>query len=203
MNKCYIVGAGNNFGTIFYKEPGDFVIAADGGVKTLEKLNIEPDTIMGDFDSLGYTPAGENVIVHPVEKDDTDMMLAVKYAIKKGYRNIQLFGGTGGRIDHTIANIQTMYWAARKGINIKMSDDKNDYWVINSSSIEIDCREGKDLSVFAIGGRAKNVTIKGGKYECENYTLTSDNPTAVSNSFEKKPVNINVESGALLIIAGK
>ena len=79
---CYIVGAGDNSGTNFLKKKEDYVIAADGGLLWLQKLNIEPDMIMGDFDSLGFVPEGNNVIQHEVMKNDTDMMLAVKKALE-------------------------------------------------------------------------------------------------------------------------
>ena len=89
MNKkCYIVGAGDNSGTNFSKEKDEYVIAADGGLATLEKLGIQPDFILGDFDSLGYVPDGKNIEVHKVEKDDTDMMLSVERAVESGYNEI-------------------------------------------------------------------------------------------------------------------
>ena len=122
MNKkCYIVGAGDNSGTNFSKEKDEYVIAADGGLATLEKLGIQPDFILGDFDSLGYVPDGKNIEVHKVEKDDTDMMLSVERAVESGYNEIEIFGGTGGRIDHTVANFQTMLWASKQNVKIKMT----------------------------------------------------------------------------------
>ena len=137
MNKkCYIVGAGDNSGTNFTKKDNEFVIAVDGGLQILQYINIIPDIIMGDFDSLGYVPVGENVIRHEIKKDDTDTMLAVKYAIENGYNDIEIYGGTGGRIDHTIANFQTMLYASQKGANIKMIDATNEYVVITDTCIE-------------------------------------------------------------------
>ena len=117
---CYIVGAGDNEGTLFIKKTEDFVIAADGGLLTINGLGIVPDIILGDFDSLGYVPKGDNIIRHKVEKDDTDMMLAVEKAIELGYHNITIFGGTGGRTDHTIANLQTMLYASINGVNLSL-----------------------------------------------------------------------------------
>ena len=119
MKRCYIVGAGDNFGTNFTKKENEYVIAADGGLKKLREMKVIPDIIVGDFDSLGFVPEGDNVIKHKVEKNDTDMMLSVKLAIEKGCNNIELYGGTGGRIDHTIANFQAMLYASHRGISIK------------------------------------------------------------------------------------
>lgn len=202
-NKCYIVGAGDNSGTKFNKEINEYVIAADGGLAVLNKMGIKPNLIIGDFDSLGFVPKGDNVVCHKVEKDDTDMMLAVENALEKGYNNIEIYGGTGGRIDHTIANLQTMLYASRKGAAIRMIDSTNEYYVITSDKLILESRKEGDLSVFAIGGRTQNVNIKGAKYTAADMELTSDNPTAVSNSFIGNEVEISVGVGSLLIIVQK
>ena len=198
---CYIAGAGDNTGTDFKINEGDCVIAADGGVKILEKLNITPDYILGDFDSLGYVPKGDNVIRYKVMKDDTDMMLAVGLAMEKGYNNIVIYGGTKGkRIDHTFANIQVMLYASKRDVNIKMIDDVNTYYMITNRKITIPKQEKGDLSVFAIGGDAKEVTIKGALYHAEKVTIEPDSTLSVSNSFIGNEVEIEVKDGSLLII---
>nr|MCR5430347.1 thiamine diphosphokinase [Eubacterium sp.] len=128
-SRCVIVGSMNVDSRIQdYLEDG-FVIAADGGLLNLEKSNITPDLILGDFDSLGFEPEGENVIKYPVKKNDTDMMLAVKKAIDLGYKEIVIFGGCGGRLDHTLANINTMVYALEKGANISILDSQNDMYI--------------------------------------------------------------------------
>ncbi len=198
--KCYIVGAGNNSGTHFSKNKNEYVIAADGGLKVLERLNIIPDYIVGDFDSLGYVPNGCNVISHPVMKDDTDMMLAVEKALELEAKEIELYGGTGGRIEHTIANFQTMLYASRHGIDIKMIDEKNIYRVITDREIRLKKKEKGIFSVFALGGAAKKVTIQGALYAIKNFTLTEDNPRGISNEFTGSEVIISVKEGSLLII---
>lgn len=197
---CYIVGAGDNSGTNFLKKENDYVIAADGGLKTLQDMNIVPDMIMGDFDSLGYVPDGENVIRHEVMKDDTDMMLAVKFAMDKGYENIVIYGGTGGRVDHTISNIQTMLYASRRGASIEMCDSTNHYFAITDGNIRINGEFKGMFSVFALGGIAHNVTVKNALYCIDNFEMSPDNPRGVSNSFVGKEVTISVEKGSLLIV---
>lgn len=201
--RCYIVGAGDNSGTIFTRKKEDFVIAADGGVKVLEELGILPNLIIGDFDSLGYIPTGENVIVHPVKKDETDMMLAVSKAVEMGFKYIVIFGGTGGRIDHTVANWQVMLDASIKGITISMIDKNNEYYVLTNGTLNISGKECKGFSVFAFGKEAKGVFIKGGKYEADDVDLYPNFPMAVSNSFIDKTVEITVREGSLLIIKEK
>lgn len=197
---CYIVGAGDNSGTNFLKEKNDYVIAADGGLLTLQKLDIMPDMIMGDFDSLGFVPEGDNVIRHKVMKNDTDMMLAVKEALKMGYHHIKLYGGTGGRVDHTFSNIQTMLYASRNGAMIEMIDYQNKYYVVTDGEIQINGERERGFSIFAIGGMAHKVCIKNAMYLLDDFDLSPDNPTGTSNSFIGKEVTVSVERGSLLII---
>lgn len=197
---CYIVGAGDNSGTNFLKKENDYVIAADGGLKTLQEMNIVPDMIMGDFDSLGYVPDGENVIRHEVMKDDTDMMLAVKFAMDKGYENIVIYGGTGGRVDHTFSNIQTMLYASRRGLSIEMVDYGNRYFVITDGDIHLNGEPEGLFSVFALGGIAHSVTIENALYCIHDFELSPDYPRGVSNSFIGKEVTISVVKGSLLIV---
>lgn len=198
--RCFIIGAGDNSGTIFDRKNEDFIIAADGGYKILRQLGIEPDLIIGDFDSMDFVPSGDKVIRYPVKKDKTDMAISIEEAINRGYKQITIFGGTGGRIDHTIANFQLMAWASRKGISINMIDKLNEYHVITNNQIEITGKEGKLFSVFSMGEKAFNVSIIGGEYEAENIDLSGDNPLGVSNAFKKEQVMVKVEQGTLLVI---
>lgn len=201
IKKCYIVGAGDNSGTIFHREANEYVIAADGGLEALRCLNITPDLIVGDFDSLGYVPEGENVIKHSVKKDETDMMLAVDKALELGVDEIEIFGGTGGRIDHTVANFQTMLYASKKGVDVCMKDYNNKYFVITDDEIKLPMKENGTFSVFAIGGDAENVNIKGAMYSLKNYHLDESNPIGVSNEYMGKEVFVSAGKGSLLIIS--
>ena len=107
-NTCYIVGAASLEGVRLNPCAGDYIIAADGGYRSLRARGIEPDFVMGDFDSLGYRPEHPNVETHPVMKDDTDLGLAVRWALGHGYRRLVMAGALGGRIDQTIASFQTL-----------------------------------------------------------------------------------------------
>ena len=97
-------------------QPGDFVIAADGGWRVCQELDITPDLLLGDFDSLGEVPDFGHILRLPVEKDDTDMVRAVKEGLAKGEKEFHLLGGMGGqRSDHTVANMQTLAYLAAHG----------------------------------------------------------------------------------------
>ena len=134
------------------------------------------------------------------KKDYTDTMIAVMEAIKLGYTDIRIYGGTGGRADHTFANIQTLLYGAKKGADMRMVDSDRVYNVINDSKIILKNRICVNLSIFALGDKAEGVSILGAKYELKDGTLTNDYPLAVSNTFVGNDVSIEVKKGALLII---
>lgn len=199
---CYIFGAMpiEEFG--YSINEGDIVIAADAGIINTEKFNIKPDYIIGDFDSLGYTPTNKNTVIHPIEKDDTDTMLAVKFGFKKGYNNFRIFGGIGGRLDHTFANIQTASYIAENNGKAVFYGNNESFTVIKNEKICFTNESEGNISVFALE-ECKNVNINGLYYQLENGCLSPDFPLGVSNKFNNKEATISVEEGKLLIIWSK
>ncbi len=196
---CYIFGAMPIEEFNYEINENDIVIAADAGIKNLQKFKIEPDYIIGDFDSLGYTPTDNNTIIHPVEKDDTDTMLAVKLGFEKGYNNFRIFGGIGGRLDHTFANIQTASYITENNGNAVFYGNNENYTVIKNTEINFPKENKGNISIFALED-CKNVTIKGAFYELENGFLSTNFPLGTSNKFNGNGVFISVEQGKLLII---
>ena len=180
-------------------EPGDYVIAADGGLRHTEKLGIAPNEILGDFDSLGFTPMGASVF--PVEKDDTDAMLAVRRGLSLGYREFFLYGSLDGpRLDHTVANFQTLQFLADHGAVGYLVGNRTIVTVVKDGSVAFSAGKSGNLSVFCMGPDARGVTERGLYYGLENGTLTSGFPLGASNHFTGEPAQITVESGSLLII---
>ena len=177
----------------------DIVIVADSGVINAQKFNIKPNYIIGDFDSLGYTPTDSNTIVFPIEKDDTDTMLAVKLGIEKGYKNFRIFGGIGGRLDHTYANIQTASYVAENGGNAIFYGYNENLTVIKNNTITFKEVNKGNLSIFALED-CRNVNIKGAYYELDNGSLSINYPLGTSNKFNGKEASISVEDGKILII---
>ena len=114
MGICYLVGAMETRFPI-RRKPGDMIIAADGGYRSLLSLGVKPDLVVGDFDSLGYVPQDVETVQVPVRKDDTDMLLAAQEGLKRGYDRFMLVGGMGGRLDHTLGNFQVLAWLAERG----------------------------------------------------------------------------------------
>ena len=113
---CFIFGAGPFFGLPVSPAPGDVVFAADGGYRHCQAAGLQPDLLLGDFDSLNDLPKGIPIHTFPVEKDDTDAMLAVRRGLELGYREFVLYGSLDGpRLDHTVANFQTLQFLADRG----------------------------------------------------------------------------------------
>ena len=177
----------------------DYVIAADGGLEHTEKLGLTPDVILGDFDSLGFVPEGAEVF--PVEKDDTDAMLSVRCGLERGYRRFVIYGGLDGdRLDHTLANFQTLQYLADRGADGYLVGKKYLVTVVKNGRLSFPEEAEGILSVFCLGPGAEGVTLSGLKYPMENGRLSSGFPLGVSNHFVGEKAVISVENGSLLVL---
>lgn len=177
----------------------DLVIAADKGLAYTRQLGLKPDLILGDFDSLGYIPAEAQVF--PVEKDDTDAMLAVRAGLQAGCHDFLLYGALDGdRVDHTVANFQLLAYLAERGAKGTLAGLRQCATVIRNGSIAFPGKYEGTLSVFCLGDAAEGVTIRGAKYCVADVRLTDAFPLGVSNSFIGEMVEISVKMGKLLII---
>jgi thiamine pyrophosphokinase len=200
MKKCIIIGAGD-FTAPRGIDEGDLVIAADGGFDRLMEAGIRPHLFMGDMDSLrSPLPSDLEKITFPERKDYTDMHLAYLEGRERGYREFEIYGGTGGRGDHTFANISLLLKIAEDGNLGRMVTEGEIYTVIKNGAISLEGEKNSYISVFAIGGVADGVTLTGLDYEVENASLTPDFPLGVSNRFTEKRAEISVKNGSLLII---
>lgn len=216
---CYLIGAGEHPDNIICRpDSDDYVIAVDGGYDYAVQLGITPNLIIGDFDSLKSNMAASNddnipVISFPPEKDYTDMMLAAEKAAKLGFRTILIYGGTGGRPDHTFANIQLLSWIAEHGCAAYLFDDAYTMTAIKNRTLSItagtpDKHSGfitSDgygyISIFSLSDVSEGVTIKGLKYTACGITLNRFHALGTSNEFTDSDCSIEVKKGSLLIIA--
>ena len=196
---CFIIGAGSFYGLPVSVQRTDMVIAADGGLKHMESLGVTPNAIIGDFDSLNYIPTGAEVF--PVEKDDTDMIRAVKEGFDRGEREFHLLGGMGGhRTDHTVANMQTLAYIARRGGQGWLYGNGERFTAIcDGGEITLTAGQNSVFSVFCLGADAEGVTIENAKYPLTDAVLTADFPLGVSNHFIRQAVRVAVRRGCLLI----
>lgn len=217
MGKCIIMGAGEfcNEQIIDKKsltlDKEDFCIAADGGFAYLQAIGITPHLLIGDMDSLEIRLPGENDIISsrslaikklPVEKDDTDMLAAVKEGLARGYQEFALYGALGGRMDHTFANIQCLHYLLNRGARGVLYGIGIQILLLQRGSIVFPAsmyRENRRISVFAYGGDAYGVTEQGLKYTLDKACLKQEFPIGVSNEFTNQESTITVEEGMLLI----
>ncbi len=198
---CFIVGAGSFDGMSVKPRPGDLVIAADGGYTYLTDLGLDPDVLMGDFDSLERVPEEHrNLFRHSPIKDDTDMALAAAYGQEQGCTRFFLYGGLGGRLDHTLANIQLLTGLSKAGMEAYLIGERVILTVLTAGKICFPERAEGMISVFALGDRAEHIWEKGLKYRLSDAVLTNDRTLGVSNEFLGQESSIEVGIGSILIL---
>ena len=179
------------------------MLCADSGLRLAASLGITPDLVLGDFDSLGEIPSDLPHIVAPVEKDDTDTLLAVRYALEKGYRNFRIYGAFGGRLDHTLANLQTLRFLHSQGAE-GILIGTNDFLTLQASGTrQYPKLEGFSLSVFAAEHECTGVTLSGVYYPLTDATLTNTFPIGISNIITDDCAEITCGTGMLYIIGSR
>ena len=200
-DRCFIFAAGTFYGLREHPAPGDFVIAADAGYKTCLREGITPDLLLGDFDSMEQPSDFANIHRSPVEKDDTDTMLAVKTGLDRGCTEFYLYGGTGGRrLDHTLANLQTLLYLRRHGARGWLYGDDFVWTAIEDEALTIRREVEWGLrSVFCLGDRAEGVDETGCQYPLSGAVLTPAFPLGVSNHILEERAEVAVRHGALLV----
>ena len=199
MGKCVIFCAAGFDGLLEPVGPEDYVLAADGGLAHARAAEVVPHEILGDFDSLGYVPAGANVF--PVEKDDTDAMLAVRRGLSLGYKEFLLYGSLDGpRLDHTVANFQTLQYLADQGAFGYLVGRDYLVTVVRDDALRFPAGCAGTVSVFSMGSLTRGVTLRGLYYPLEGGILTCGFPLGVSNHFTGETAEIIAEDGSLLVL---
>ena len=200
MPICYIFASGEYGNQWPDVQKGDLCIAADGGYAQMQAHGVEPDLVVGDFDSLGYVPPHPHIVRHPVEKDDTDTALALSEGWSRGYRTFHIYGALGGRLDHTLANVQLLSGLAGQGGQGVLIGPGMTVTAVHNGTLELEGEPGQTLSVFCWGEPAQGITLEGLKYLLHGATLTCDVPRGVSNEFLGGPARITVERGTLVVM---
>ncbi len=205
MKRCIVIGSMPvefDLNGIITAE--DFVVCADRGYINAQQQGIEPHVIVGDFDSApAPTDTKAKVITLPCEKDDTDSYYIARQIIKDGYTHAIFCGVTGGRPDHTFANIQMLKFMAKNGVDTQIIDKNSTYRVLIDGTQVLAPQQNCYFSIFSLDEKCTGVSEKGGKYELSDVELTNDFPIGVSNEFTGNPVEITVKKGTLLIITTK
>ena len=202
---CAILAGGPEEGLPCLPVPENaYILCADSGLHLAERLSLKPDLVLGDFDSLGAVPEALPHLTVPVEKDDTDTMLAARTALQKGFRDIRIYGAFGGRLDHTVANLQTLEFLRKADADAVLIGTGNLAFLMQSGETRrIPRREGWTLSLFAWSQQCTGVSAEGVYYPLKNGTLTRDFPLGVSNRITADEAEITCGSGTLLVICSR
>ncbi|MCH5162089.1 MAG: thiamine diphosphokinase [Clostridiales bacterium] len=199
---CVIFGAGEAFPPKRSFTKSDLIIAADGGYSAVKSAGLDPNVVIGDFDS---STAPEGIAAHVVklkrEKDDTDMLAAIKLGLRREYKTFVLYGGVGGRLDHTVANLAALRYLNNFDAHGFLIDRDTIATVITDETFVIPKTAEGTVSVFAYGGEATGVKLSSLYYPLDNATLSPDFPLGVSNATVsgKSPATVSVKHGSLLI----
>lgn len=211
--KAFIVSNGQMLDDDFYiklfkKENPDYIICADGGVKHLKRLGIDPSVIIGDLDSITsdnlnfYKKKNIEIIKYPSEKDETDTQLAIQYAMSLSIKEIILVGVLGDRMDHSMGNIYLMESIIKKGLKVSIINEKNKIYLIDKK-IKIKGRKGNIISLLPYTDLVKGIRSTGLLYPLKNRDMIKSNPFGISNVMEDQCIKISIQSGLLLVFLTK
>lgn len=204
MSRCVIFCAGEDGELPFSFEENDYIICCDAGIDAAKRHGVTPNLIVGDFDS--YTGALDKEIEtlrFPVEKDDTDSMLAVREGLSRGFTDFFLLCSLGGRLDHTVANLQTLVFIKEQGGNGTLIGPTDTVRLLCGGAIDILRREGYTFSLFSLGEKCEGVTLTGMQYPLDNATVTNGFPIGLGNHIIEPVGRVSVKSGTLIIIESK
>lgn len=202
MRRCVIVGGGpigDHGRARAALRPDDYVIYCDGGLRHQAGLGVQPDLIVGDFDSHPRPELPAETIVLPREKDDTDTVFAAKEALRRGFGDFLLLGVTGGRLDHTLANVGILLMLDAAGKKAAALDDFSRMEIVSDRAEVPD--SWPYFSLLSVDGPAEGVTIDNAKYPLENARIDAGYQYAVSNEpLPGRTAHISVKKGRLLLI---
>lgn len=198
-----------NIKQLIIKNEYDYIICADGGANHTYNMEIRPDYIIGDLDSVSndivnyYKNCGVRFEKFPSKKNETDTELCIYLAKQLGAKEIDFLGALGGRTDHMLANINLLYYVRSMNISTKIISDKEDIYIAIDEEKIINGNKGDTVSVIPIKGDAIGVTLKELEYPLTDYNMKYSLPLGISNVMIKSKCSIKVDKGNLLIIRNK
>lgn len=209
-----LILTGGNVNTEFLKkilEENKFetIIAADKGLEALNKINVMPNYIIGDFDSVNKTTLNQyenkniEITYLKPEKDFTDTHMAIKLAIEKRAKHITIIGATGTRMDHTLANIHVLNEALQNNVPTEIINENNIIMLINRKVKLIKNTNYKYVSIIPLTTKITGVTLKGFKYNIENATINLGESIGVSNEQIEQEALIEIKEGIAILIYSK
>ena len=186
-------------------QPSDYLVCVDGGLRHLKSLGLRPHLLIGDLDSIS---AGEvlelereqvRIQRYPVDKDETDLELALRAVLKEGYRSIRLVAALGGRLDQTLGNLFLLTLPELSGCSVRMEDGVEEAFIIRSRETVLG-QPGDIVSLLPLAGDVSGVVTQGLRYPLHAETLSFDRTRGISNVLLEKQAVIEVASGVLLAI---
>lgn len=203
MGRCVIVGGAEirNYAQIrTHLCTDDYIIFCDSGLKHMDSLGVQPNLIVGDFDSHENPHLPIETIVLPCEKDDTDTVFAMKEALRRGFDDFLLLGVIGGRLDHSLGNVAILLYLDARGKRGRIIDDHSEMEIVSKSPVYVSGSYAY-FSLLSLGGCASGVTVTGAKYPLANAEITPEYPYGISNEvLPSETAAVSVQRGKLLLI---
>ena len=208
MGSCILIGAGDFGGLLEPIQRDDYVIAVDGGLAAVKQLDIRPDAIVGDFDTVKGELLEEYGQIegitfeqHQPEKDETDTELALLTAARQGCEAVDILGALGGRMDHAIGNIQLMYQFFCQGMEVNIYDARNRLYLLGGHKVFH--REevyGKYISFLPMTETVEGLTLRGFKYPLQRRTIGLGTSLCISNELVGEEGAITFTDGVLIVV---
>ncbi len=198
-------------GAFCKKHTFDLTIAADGGLAAAKRLGITPDVVVGDLDTAKKSLVEEfrkipfiRWDVHPPEKNETDMELALRRAIASGAGRITILGATGGRFDHMLANVFLLYGCLQQGVEAHILDPQNRIFLIEDHyTFHKDALWGRYISFLPLLGEIRGITLEGFKYPLEDYDLEAGSSRCISNELAGDTGTIRIREGIAICVESR
>ncbi len=202
--RCVVFCAGEEGDIDFDFSQEDFIICCDAGYLAAKRRGITPDLLIGDFDSYrGSLPESVETLHFPVEKDDTDSMLALREGLRRGYKQFVMLFALGGRLDHTMANLQALAFLEEYGAKGLIIGPRDQVQLLRNGTLDIPRRSAYTFSIFAYAGKAVGVTLKGMQYPLNDAVVTEVFPIGLGNHIIEPTGRVSVLDGTLLVIESK
>ncbi len=186
-------------------QPGDLVVSADGGLRHLRHLNLLPDWVVGDLDSIDseqrnwLRERGVQVEQHPPEKNETDLELALERAVREGAQHIRIVAAQGARLDHTLANLFLLTLPELRSLDVRLDDGREEVFLIEDERA-VEGQPGDLVSLLPLGAPAEGVTTEGLYYPLKSETLYADRTRGISNVMLSERAIVRLERGRLICI---
>jgi thiamine pyrophosphokinase len=195
--------------------PDDYLIAADGGLRHMDSFGLHPDLVIGDLDSLtpeqiaALEEQSVRIDRYPVEKDETDLEIALKTAAREGFSSILVLAALGGRLDMTLANIALLMLPELAALDVRLDDGIEEVFVIRpdgdaaASGKIIEGEVGERVSLLAWGSPARGVLTTGLYYPLRHETLGPEQSRGISNHIVEPRASVSLQAGLLIAIRAR